>query len=215
MLNNDDAKPSPLPSAPVITNDPPPPRPMKSEPEPTPTPTPLDGRPREQIQDESSISRKRQRVEDSPSPKTTAKALPPPTEKVTGAAVSPQQSAKLLSGQSPSRSNSIVAAMPGDGELEMEPSITNIQPSEELTRFISDFIFVNLNEEGLENLEIEAKLGRIIDVSTNDRIRLPVQTETGSFPLLPLELMTVVVTDTSEFNFHTRFESNMTEVELS
>lgn len=215
MLNNDDAKSSSLPSAPVITNDQPP-RPMKSEPEPTPTPTALDGRPREQIQDESSLSRKRQRVEDSPSPKTAAKAFPPPTERATGAAVSPQQqSAKLLSGQSPSRSNSIVAAMPGDGELGMEPSITNIQPSEELTRFISDFIFVNLNEEGLENLEIEAKLGRIIDVNTNDRIRLPVQTETGSFPLLPLGLMTVVVTDTSEFNFHTRFESNMTEAELS
>lgn len=77
-----------------------------------------------------------------------------------------------------------MAAVPGDGEVAMEPSITNILPSEELTRVISDFIFVNLNEEGLENLEIEAKLGRIIDVNTNDRIRLPVQTETGTFPIL-------------------------------
>lgn len=36
----------------------------------------------------------------------------------------------------------------------LEPSITNVQPSEELTRFISDFIFLNLNEEGVEQLEV-------------------------------------------------------------
>jgi hypothetical protein len=132
------------------------------------------------MKDESSLPRKRQRVEDSPSPKTTGKPPAPTNEKATVAAsVSPQQSAKVLAAQSPSRSNSIVATIPRDGEVEMEPSITNILPSDELTRFISDFIFVNLNEEGLENLEIEAKLGRIIDVNTNDRIRLPVQTETG------------------------------------
>src|SRR5271169_2578314 len=136
MLNNDDAKPSPVSAAPVIANDPPP-RPMKSEPEHIPTPTSLDGRPRDQIEDETSPPRKRPRVEDSPSPKTTTKALPPPT--TAGPAVSPQQSAKMLTGESPSRSNSVVAVIPGDGDLEMEPSITNIQPSEELTRFISDF----------------------------------------------------------------------------
>ena len=184
MLNNDDAKPPPVPPAPAITNDPPP-RPVKNEPVPTPTPAPLDGQPRDQIKDESTLPRKRQRVEDSPSPKTIGKAPPPTIEKATAAAsVSPQQSAKVLASQSPSRSNSIVAAIPGDGEVGMEPSITNIQPSEELIRLISDFIFLNLNEEGVENLEIEAKLGRIIDVSTNDRIRLPVQTETGTFPLV-------------------------------
>ena len=183
MLNNGDAKSPSVPSAPVNANDPPP-RPVKSEPTPTPTPTPaqLDGQPRDQIKDESSLPRKRQRVEDSPSPKTTGKPPPPTNEDATAtASVSPQQSAKVLAAQSPSRSNSIVATIPRDGEVEMEPSITNILPSEELTRFISDFIFVNLNEEGLDNLEIEAKLGRIIDVNTNDRIRLPVQTETGIF----------------------------------
>ena len=76
-----------------------------------------------------------------------------------------------------------MAAGAGDSEVKMEPSITNIQPSEELTRFISDFIFITLNEDGLENLEIEAKLGRIIDVNTNERIQLPVHTETGTFHL--------------------------------
>src|SRR5271155_1952036 len=177
MLNNDDAKP-PVPSAPVNANEPP--RPVKSEPTPTPTPAPLGGQPWDQIKDESSLPRKRQRVEDSLSPKTTGKPPPPTNEDATAtASVSPQQSAKVLAAQSPSRSNSIVATIPRDGEVEMEPSITNILPSEGLTRFISDFIFVNLNEEGLENLEIEAKLGRIIDVNMNDRIRLPVQTETG------------------------------------
>ena len=182
MLNNDDAKSPPVRSAPVNANDPPL-RPVKNEPTltPTPAPAPLDGQPRDQIKDESSLPRKRQRVsEDSPSRKTAGKPPPPTNDKATAAAsVSPQQSAKVLAAQSPSRSNSIVATIPKDGEVEMEPSITNILPSEELTRFISDFIFVNLNEEGLENLEIEAKLGRIIDVNTNDRIRLPVQTETG------------------------------------
>jgi len=178
MLNTDDAKPPPIPS-PVNANEPP--RPVKSEPTPTPTPAPLGGQPWDQIKDESSLPRKRQRVEDSPSPKTTGKPPPPTNEKAT-ASVSPQQSAKVLAAQSPSRSNSVVATIPRDGEVEMEPSITNILPSEELTRFISDFIFVNLNEEGLDNLEIEAKLGRIIDVNTNDRIRLPVQTETGISP---------------------------------
>jgi len=182
MLNNDDAKSPPVPSTPANANDPPP-RQVKSEPTPTPTPAPLDGQPPDQIKDESSLPRKRQRVEDSPSPKTAGKPPPPTNEKATAAAsVSPQQSAKVLAAQSPSRSNSIVATIPRDGEVEMEPSITNILPSDELTRFISDFIFVNLNEEGLENLEIEAKLGRIIDVNTNDRIRLPVQTETGISP---------------------------------
>ena len=39
-------------------------------------------------------------------------------------------------------------------------------------------------------------------MSTGERIRLPVRTET------------IVVPDTSEFSFHTRFESNMTEVSL-
>ena len=180
MLNNDDLKSPPVPSAPVNANDPPP-RPVKSEPTPTPTPAPLDGQPRDQIKDDSSLPRKRQRVQDSPSPKTADKPPPPTNEKATAAAsVSSQQSAKVLAAQSPSRSNSIIAATPGDGEVEMEPSITNILPSEELTRFISDFIFLNLNEEGVENLEIEAKLGRIIDVNTNDRIRLPVETETGT-----------------------------------
>ena len=180
MLNNEDAKPPPVPSAPEAVNaNEPPSRPVKSEPTPTPTPAPLDGQPRDQIKDEeSSLPRKRQRVEDSPSPKTTGKP-PPPTNEKAAASVSPQQSAKVLAAQSPSKSNSIVATIPRDGEVDMEPSITNILPSEELTRFISDFIFVNLNEEGLDNLEIEAKLGRIIDVNTNDRIRLPVQTETG------------------------------------
>lgn len=39
-------------------------------------------------------------------------------------------------------------------------------------------------------------------MTTGERIRLPVQTET------------IVVPDTSEFSFHTRFESNMSEVSL-
>lgn len=174
MLNNDESKPPPATAAIVD----PPARAPTVKSEPTSTPILLDGASREPTNDSSFLPRKRQRVDDPPSPKSKPRAPVPEKSAVPG--VSSQQSAKVSAAQSPSRSNSTVAAVAGE---EMEPSITNIQPSDELTRFISDFIFINLNEEGLENLEIEAKLGRIIDVNTNDRIRLPVQTETGTFPL--------------------------------
>lgn len=52
-----------------------------------------------------------------------------------------------------SRNNSVIMLNDpiADG---FEPSIINVQPSEELTRFISDFIFLNLNDQGLEQLEV-------------------------------------------------------------
>jgi hypothetical protein len=58
--------------------------------------------------------------------------------------------------QSPagSRSNSVFATVPADVTDVLEPSIINIHPSEELTRLISDFIFLNLNDKGYENLEV-------------------------------------------------------------
>jgi hypothetical protein len=63
---------------------------------------------------------------------------------------------------------------------------------------------------------MEAKLGRIVDVSTGERVRLPVQTETGILFLQQIYdfclTSSAVVYNTSEFGFHTRFETNMTEV---
>jgi hypothetical protein len=44
----------------------------------------------------------------------------------------------------------------------LEPSIVNMQPSEELTRFISDFIFLNLNETQYENIEVYASSSALI-----------------------------------------------------
>jgi hypothetical protein len=38
----------------------------------------------------------------------------------------------------------------------LEPSIVNVQPAEELSRFISDFIFLYLAEVETANLEVPA-----------------------------------------------------------
>ncbi|KAL8714562.1 MAG: hypothetical protein Q9220_001510 [cf. Caloplaca sp. 1 TL-2023] len=70
-----------------------------------------------------------------------------------------------------------------------EPSITNVIPAEELTREISNYLFGIVQMNGVNfgpaggasssgaNVEIEAKIGQIIDKNTNDRIRIPVLTE--------------------------------------
>ncbi|KAI4120569.1 MAG: hypothetical protein LQ338_006920 [Usnochroma carphineum] len=72
-----------------------------------------------------------------------------------------------------------------------EPTITNVIPAEELTREIMNYLFqtvvqmngVAFGPAGGSNtvrgavVEIEAKIGQIIDRNTNDRLRLPVMTE--------------------------------------
>lgn len=62
-----------------------------------------------------------------------------------------------------------------------EPSIVNVFPYEELTRVVSNFLFnevVRRDDVGMGAvLEIEAKLGQLIDKTTNDRLRLPVISE--------------------------------------
>ena len=73
----------------------------------------------------------------------------------------------------------------------LEDSIINVQPFEELTRAISDFLFTevvtrsdfgsvsaNGTPMGPAVLEIEAKLGQLIDSNTGLRLSLPVMTET-------------------------------------
>ena len=94
-----------------------------------------------------------------------------------------------------------------------EPSILNIIPSEELIRVISDWLFehVVLREDvgvgpagGAADqgavLEIEAKIGQLMDKNTNDRIRIPVLNE-------------CVVSHTDP-NLKIAFKSSMTEVSL-
>lgn len=83
-----------------------------------------------------------------------------------------------------------------------EPSIVNVVPYEEMTRMVSDFLFkqVVLRDDvtGGAVLEIEAKLGQLIDKTTNDRLRLPVMSECVLSP--------------HDTKLRTAFKSSMTEV---
>lgn len=95
-----------------------------------------------------------------------------------------------------------------------EPSFLNIIPAEELVRIISDWLFQNVVQRddvgvgpagggtgGGAVLEVEAKLGQLIDKNTNDRLRLPVLNE--------------CVVSHSDPNIRIAFKSSMTEVGLS
>ena len=93
-----------------------------------------------------------------------------------------------------------------------EPSITNVIPSEEIVRVISDFLFaevVSRDDVGAGPagggtsrgavLEVEAKIGQLIDRNTNDRLRLPVMTE--------------CVVGKNDPNLRLAFKSSMTETQ--
>ena len=95
-----------------------------------------------------------------------------------------------------------------------EPTFLNIIPAEELVRIISDWLFANVvqrNDVGVGPagggtgggavLEIEAKIGQLLDKNTNDRLRLPVLNE-------------CVVSHTDP-NIRIAFKSSMTEVVFS
>ena len=96
----------------------------------------------------------------------------------------------------------------------LEPSILNQIPSDEVIKAISDFLFVQVmqnQDTGVSPaggptgqgavLEIEAKIGRLVDYTTNQRIYLPVRTE--------------AIFDRNNPSLRTRFESSMTEVRTS
>ena len=160
MLNNDDSKPAGQTVSSIVTTTAD--RPSSKSPPLTTSslPTPLDGgqlpRNLPTAQDSSTVPRKRQRVDDSlssPSISAPSSVARDNSGVVSNPDVSPQQLPKPLPVQSPiSRNNSVI--MLNDSKSGFEPSIINVQPSEELTRFISDFIFLNLNEAGLEQLEV-------------------------------------------------------------
>jgi polynucleotide 5'-triphosphatase len=66
-----------------------------------------------------------------------------------------------------------------------EESITGKKPFEQMTKLVADFLYMNvvsrddigeLSSRGIE-VEIEAKLGQLIDKDTNERYRLPVMSE--------------------------------------
>ncbi|KAJ5446397.1 hypothetical protein N7491_002479 [Penicillium cf. griseofulvum] len=90
-----------------------------------------------------------------------------------------------------------------------EPSITGFIPHEEITKTLCDFLFqhvvmrndVTAGSTGSAAgqgtiVEIEAKLGHIIDMDSRDRINLPILTES--------------VLNRENSRFRTSFESNMT-----
>ena len=119
--------------------------------------------------------------------------------------------------QQPPPANGIMSSVTplppsGDGPLgPWEVSFTDTIPADEVTRIIADYLFLNVvrnNDVGVAPagggrglgavLEIEAKIGRLIDKTTNDRLRLPVLNE--------------CVVDLADPNMRLKFESSMTEV---
>ncbi|KAL8663525.1 MAG: hypothetical protein Q9202_003835 [Teloschistes flavicans] len=93
-----------------------------------------------------------------------------------------------------------------------EPSITNVEFVEELTREISHYLFTTVVQmNGVQFgpaggtashgaiVEVEAKIGQIIDRNTNDRIRIPVSTE--------------CMLSRTDPNLRTVFRSSMTETQ--
>ncbi|EFR05390.1 mRNA-capping enzyme subunit beta [Nannizzia gypsea CBS 118893] len=94
-----------------------------------------------------------------------------------------------------------------------EPTITNVIPAEEVTKLICDFLFqqvVMRKDIGAGPaggtavgsgaiLEVEAKLGRLIDKSRGERLRLPVLSET--------------VISKDDPNFRLAFESSMSQAQ--
>ena len=95
-----------------------------------------------------------------------------------------------------------------------EPSITNIIPYEDLVKTVSDWLYgavvvrsdVGVGPAGGGTgggavLEIEAKIGQLIDKHTNDRLSLPVLNE--------------CVVNKSDPRIQIAFKSSMTEVGAS
>ncbi|RHZ74094.1 hypothetical protein Glove_227g42 [Diversispora epigaea] len=76
----------------------------------------------------------------------------------------------------------------------LEPTIFGIFPTSDFTKQVGDFLYQNIDRE---YVEIEAKLGRLIDTRTRERIQLDVACETIVSPQ----------------RRNLKFESNMTEAQ--
>ena len=144
--------------------------------------------------------------------------IAPPT--VTPRPINNTNGTSRTSGPAPTQSsplNDVSApdpSHPDDGPLgPWEHTFTNIIPADEVTKLVADFLFPNVvlnNEVGVAPagggrglgavLEIEAKIGRLIDKNTNDRLQMPVMNE-------------CVISHTDP-NLRVAFESSMTEVSI-
>ncbi|KDQ09861.1 hypothetical protein BOTBODRAFT_36676 [Botryobasidium botryosum FD-172 SS1] len=65
----------------------------------------------------------------------------------------------------------------------LEPSIINAEPLDEFMREVADWILQHTR--GRQNIEIEAKVGLLIDTRTRARLHIPVQVETIIAPDYP------------------------------
>ncbi|KAJ1813365.1 mRNA-capping enzyme subunit beta [Coemansia sp. RSA 2599] len=61
--------------------------------------------------------------------------------------------------------------------MRLEPNIFGARPAEDIVRIVADFMYTHMKDR--TNIEIEGKLGRLIDKKTNMRINLPVVCETA------------------------------------
>ncbi|EPX72963.1 RNA 5'-triphosphatase [Schizosaccharomyces octosporus yFS286] len=75
-----------------------------------------------------------------------------------------------------------------------ELNILNKSVLHDTTRTVSNFLLHYLTNEPVENIEIEAKLGTLVDLDSQNRFEFPVLSETVLNP---------------EFNLRTRFQSDM------
>lgn len=137
---------------------------------------------------------------------TRAPPVPSPSTSIPAVAAPPAPPASLV----PPSSNSQAVGSLGA----WEPSITGFIPHEEITKTLCDFLFqhvvmrndVNAGPTGSAAdgqgtvVEIEAKLGHIIDLDNRDRINLPILTES--------------VINRENARLRTSFESKMTVVSL-
>ncbi|KAI9505171.1 mRNA-capping enzyme subunit beta [Coemansia spiralis] len=59
----------------------------------------------------------------------------------------------------------------------LEQNVFGARPAEDIVRVVADFIYTHLKDRS--NIEIEGKLGRIVDKNSGQRINLPVVSETA------------------------------------
>ncbi|EAW10318.1 putative mRNA capping nucleoside-triphosphatase [Aspergillus clavatus NRRL 1] len=140
----------------------------------------------------------------------TATALPPPTARVKSETPPTNGPVAARLPSAPTVPAPMVPA-PSEGSLgPWEPSITGFIPHEEITKLVCDFLFqhVVLRNDATAGpagtaavgqgtiIEVEGKLGHIIDMDRGERVNLPILTES--------------VINKENPRFRTAFESSMT-----
>ncbi|KAJ2503510.1 mRNA-capping enzyme subunit beta [Coemansia sp. RSA 1972] len=92
---------------------------------------------------------------------------------------------------SPTFHSPAVESPPAHSPLRLEANLFGTRPVEDIVRVVADFMYTHMKDR--TNIEIEGKLGRLVDKKSGQRVSLPVVSETAL----------------NDDKF-TRFESNMT-----